>query len=251
VNTPELERRLAVVLQRHAEDAMKRTNTQERLGTLMADVERDTRRRRRIWAAATLATAAAAIAVIVSVWSVGSDRPGTTAPAQAPTAVDTATDFVQAYGSFDRDKAASYLADDAVLGSWRAENRWYEATGFTLLLDSCDKQTTSTAGTQVVCMFDYHALHSEQLGRGPYSGNVFFFTIRDGKVVTADQELEYGANGFSTQMWEPFAAWVAQAHPRDAAVMYADWPSQEEQSLTTRSIALWERHSAEYVDEKG
>jgi hypothetical protein len=251
VNTPELERRLTVVLQRHAEDAMRQTNTQEEFETLEVGMERGSRHRRRIFAGVALvAAAAAAIAVIVSVQSIGSDRPGTTPPAQAPSAVDTATAFVQAYGSYDRDRTATYLADDGVLDSLRTEYRWFEAVGFTLLLDSCEEQATLIDGTAVSCTFDYHALHSEEMGKGPYSGNVFRLTIQDGKVVRVDQELEFEGNGFSKQMWEPFAAWVARVHPKDAAVMYTDWPGQTTEALNPRSIALWKQHSSEYVDAK-
>jgi len=229
---------------------MERTTTEGRLGTAMADVERNTQRRRRILAGAALAATAAVIAVIVAVWSLADDSPETATRAQAPNAAGVATAFVDAYGSYDRGQAATYLADDAALGTWRLDNRWYEAIGLRLLLDSCAEQGTSSAGTRVECTFDFHALHSEQLGRGPYSGNVIYLTVRDSKIATADPVLEYTANGFSSQMWEPFATWVARAHPRDAATMYADWPSQDAPALTSRSIEHWEKHSADYVDEK-
>ena len=261
MNRPELEGRLAAVLQRHAEDAMKRTNTEERLQTFRADVDRDTRRRRRrILAGAALVAAAAAIAVIVSVQSVGSDRPGTTAPAQAPettapaqapAAAKIATGFVEAYGSFDRDRAATYLADDADMGSWRLLNRWYQATGFKLLLNSCTEQAPLADVTQVRCAFDYHLLHSEQLGSGPYSGNFFYLTIQDDKIVATHHTMAGNANGFETQMWQPFTGWVARHYPQDAAVMYANWPSHNVPALTPQSIALWQTHSTEYVDATG
>ena len=58
MSTSELERRLGDVLQRHAEDAMNSTNTEEQLGRLLADTERSSRRRRRTWIAGGLVVAA-------------------------------------------------------------------------------------------------------------------------------------------------------------------------------------------------
>ncbi len=53
-------------------------------------------------------------------------------------------------------------------------------------------------------------------------------------------------NGFSGQMWEPFAQWVATEHPDDVAAMYQN-ASQTEPLLTEDSIRLWARRVPEYV----
>ena len=73
-------------------------------------------------------------------------------------------------------------------------------------------------------------------------------TVFDGRIVAASLTFEYAGNGFSAEMWEPFAAWVSRTHPRDAAIMYADWPSTSEQRLTRAAISLWSEHTREYVD---
>lgn len=254
MTTSDLERRLTAVLQRHAEDAMNTTNTEERLQRLLKETERDTRRRRRGWAAGALVAAAAAGAVIVWVSGVG-DEPdtGTTPQVATATAEDEAlaTAFLDAYGSWDREEAASYVADPALVEAldpgWM---RWSEAVGFTLLVDSCEESGSSGAVTRVQCAFDYHALGSDELGLGPFSENVFSISIRDGEIVTADQELEFISNGFSKQMWEPFDAWVARTYPEDAAVMYADWPTASVESHSDRSIELWRQHTRDYVEEQ-
>jgi len=259
MTTSELERRLAALLQRHAEDAMNNTHTEEQLERLLVDAERHARRRRLGWAAAGLAAAAAAAALIAWLPGSGPREAGPALPAQETQAEQVATAFVQAYGSFDRDQAASYLADDADLSvwtdaegddRWRLGNRWQEATGYKLLLDSCEEQGISSAGTEVGCTFDYHSLGSEELGRGPYSGDTFTFTIKDGMIVAAWQHLAFETNGFSDQMWEPFARWVSEAYPKDAAVMYANWPFTSLEALTPRSFKLWREHVKDYVEEQ-
>lgn len=257
MTTSDLERRLAEVLQQHAEETMNSTRTEEQLSTLLEDAERQERRRRLGWAGGALAAAAAAAVLVV--WSTGgsSDPPETAVPAQEAPAEDVATSFVDAYASFERDTAASYLDPDAwiALGDgedWRRVNRWFEAVSFEVLAGSCEAQPSSPSGTPVRCPFDFHALGSDELGRGPYSGNVFTFTVQDGRIVAADQSLDFLGNGFSKEMWEPFSAWVAETYPKDAAVMYADWPEQSLESHTDRSIRLWAEHVRDYVQaEKG
>ena len=77
MSTSELERRLGEVLQRHAEDAMNSTNTEEELERLQDDIGRSARRRRRAWIAGGLVAVAAAAALIV--WrpdlGIGQGRP--------------------------------------------------------------------------------------------------------------------------------------------------------------------------------
>jgi hypothetical protein len=260
VTTSELERRLTAVLKQHAEDAMNSTHTEEQLEILQTDAEQERRRRRRNWAAGGLAVAAATVGLVLWASNLEGAETDTAVPAQQPSAEEVATSFLDSYASFDRAEASSYLADDAFLDiwsgpggveAWREGNRWFEAIGFKMLNESCMEQGTSSAGTQVRCTYDFHAIRSEELGRGPFSGSVFTFAIRDGEVVSADQELEFLGNGFSEQMWEPFAAWVSRTHPEDAAIMYADWPSQRLESLTPRSIELWEKQTKNYVDAQG
>jgi hypothetical protein len=70
--------------------------------------------------------------------------------------------------------------------------------------------------------------------------------VQDGAIVSLSDGLEFEHNGFSTHVWEPFAAWVTTAYPDDAAIMYTD-SSHSDHRLTDESIALWDRHSREYV----
>jgi hypothetical protein len=195
--------------------------------------------------------AAAAIAVgVLILFQPGEEAPVADEPATA-SPVEIATAFVEAYAAFDMDEAFSYLAADANLSQlggkeqMRRWNRLSEAQGFKRLLDSCEEGTSSTYGTNVRCMYDFHGIRSDEIGLGPYSGNWFDFRIREGQIVSVSGHMDL--NEFSPQMWEPFREWVAEAYPEDVAIMYTN-SSQTEERLTEESIALWEQRSREYVD---
>lgn len=257
MTTSDLERRLTAALHQHAENAMSHTRTEEQLQTLLVDAEHEVARRHRRWGTRALVAAAAAAAVVLVVWTSGLDLDRTKAVAPPASSTEVAAAFLDAYGSFDRDRAASYLAPDAYVSIWRDErgfdvwragNRWMEAVRYLLLVDSCDRMSSTLSGTtNVVCTFDYHALGSDELGRGPFANSQFNITVLDGKITAVEQQLDFESNGFSAQMWEPFATWVSEAHPRDAATMYADWPSTSDMALNGPSIRLWAQRVQEYV----
>jgi hypothetical protein len=190
---------------------------------------------------------------------------GTTAgPAEAPetSAEEVAMSFLEAYGAFDLEKATTYLAADAdiedliesvgasgvegALEEFRLLLSLLEAQGYKQKLDSCEELGSAASGTSLRCMFDFHLLRSDEIGRGPFSGSSFLLTVRDGEIVQAVKNFAIGE--FSPQMWEPFANWVSKTHPKDVAVMYDD-ESQTGVRLTEESIRLWEKRSREYVKE--
>lgn len=104
----------------------------------------------------------------------------------------------------------------------------------------------SESGVSLVCAFDMHGIKSDEIGLGPYIDNYWNLTVRDGRIDSAYQRMAYLSNGFSKQMWEPFAAWVRVEHPGDIVAMYTD-ESQEMQRVTEDSNRLWELRTAEYV----
>lgn len=209
------------------------------------------------------AFAVAAAIGIVAVVAIVVSRPSEDAvniPAGEPTAnpVQVGTSFVEAYGTFDAELAISYLAEDAAVSvvggaggvgttpeEWPLNLSWWEATGYEQTLDSCERTGSSASGTQVRCTLDYHNLRSDEIGRGPFGGSYWDITVRDGQIVLASQTCNI--DEFSTQMWEPFADWVSNNYPKDAAVMYTE--GLDDYVLTEDSIRLWEQHSKEYVKE--
>jgi hypothetical protein len=181
------------------------------------------------------------------------------ASAQPP--MEVASSFLEAHGAFDTERAITYLADDAdisqLIGSVGAQGvegtleefrllvSLLEATGYKQTLISCEEQGGSASESDVRCTSDYHNFRSDEIGRGPFSSVSFDLTVRDREVVRARQD--FGVEKFSTQMWDPFARWVSNAYPKDAAVMYEDGGGG--MRLSEESIRLWERHTRDYVEE--
>jgi hypothetical protein len=197
----------------------------------------------------------------------GAGEQNATTPASEAAAVspvkaqEVATGFVEAFGAFDADRAISYLADDAdiwplisavgvqgaegTLDEFRLLISMEQAAGSKLTLDSCEEMESSASPTEVRCTFDVHSLGSDEIGLGPYSGNYFALTVRDGEIVQASQYRNY--KSIYPQMWAPFATWVATNYPDDVEVMYEI--GGHGARLTRESIRLWERHRREYVEE--
>lgn len=214
------------------------------------------------------AFAMAAAIGVVAVVLVLANRPGgdTTTPADTQPsvnpadaeAVDVATGFLDSYGAFDVERALTYVADDADLadlGSGPTDRprlaltrmlSYLEAQGYEQIVDSC-LASTFTLDTFVTCPMDFHLIRSSEIGRGPFTGGSYEFTVRDGEIVRASVDWDY-EDDLSPQMWEPFAAWVARTHPADVKVMYLD-ESQDMYALTDESIRLWEQNSKQYVEE--
>ena len=79
----------------------------------------------------------------------------------------------------------------------------------------------------------------------PYGGSYCDFTVRDGEIAQAAKTFTIGE--FSPQVWEPFSRWVSTTYPQDAEVMYTGGHTGA--ALTEESIALWDQHTREYVEE--
>jgi hypothetical protein len=167
-------------------------------------------------------------------------------------ALDTARGFLEAFAIFAPETAASYLTADVLeaefdgLEGLRLETGFWEATGFKLLVGTCETGEVSPDGIEVRCPYDYHGIRSDEIGLGPYPGSSWSFTIKDGKIVTASNEIRFIENGFSGQMWEPFAAWVATNYPDDVEIMYTNGRTM--QRISEESNRLWEQRSKEYIE---
>jgi hypothetical protein len=74
----------------------------------------------------------------------------------------------------------------------------------------------------------------------------FELTVLEGEIVSAVLRWEFLTNGFSDEMWEPFARWVSDTYPEDAAIMYTD-DFHTRQRTTEESNQLWEQRSREYA----
>ena len=255
MTTSEIGRLLTATLQTHAEDAMNQTDTQTQLEILHRESARQ-HRPRAGWTAGGLVAAAAAVAALV--WWQATPDPADVEPAppvHAPTkAEEVATAFVEAWSEFDRPRAASYIADGVSLhigpepvtpDSWRRQNRWEQATGFTMQLDPCSD--LSRYLRQVGCAFSLHELGSEQLGRGPYGNNLFTVTVENGKVVDAKMTIDYYSSGLQNEMEDPFWKWNDAEHPDQTVLAAYDDPAATEAEINA-SLQLWEQRIQGYVD---
>jgi hypothetical protein len=188
-------------------------------------------------------------------------RSATTAhepPAASPSddaAERVALGFLEALGAFDVERASVHLAEGAAIRSIGEQDdlrlllSWLRATGYRQNLHLCRASDTSRPNIQTVhCTFDFHALRSERVGRGPFRGSSFDLVVRDGRIVRATQNWNIGT--FSPQVWEPFARWLSKAHPEDVAVTYQD-PGQSNVTLSPESIARWKVDTREYAAANG
>ena len=188
--------------------------------------------------------------------------PSTVAPdTPAAAAEQIARDFLAAYGAFDADQAMTYLTDEALAGmsgsaagantrdEFRLELALLEAQGYKQTITGCEPPADSSSRTTARCSYDFHGIRSDEMGLGPYSGNYWDLTVRDGKIVSAMNTIAFATNGFSEQVWEPFAEWVATTYPDDVMRMY-DSGSQTEFRLSEESVQLSEQRSREYVDSR-
>ena len=250
MTTSDLERRLADLLHERAEGAMTKTHTQEKLSSLLAD--RGDAQRRRRWAAGGLAAAAALVAV--AVWTGRGDVDRTEQlPGDGSEPVAIASSFIRSSYAYELDRAEGMLSTDVdmvdpeTLDKWRDQNAWYEAAGFSVTDLSCREESTSSAGTEVHCTFALRGMGSEHLGVGPYGGNTFDLTVLDGEITSVKEYWPFEENGFSDEMWEPFADWIQQTHPDDADVMYTDASLTEPRPGPT-SMGLWELRVRQYAE---
>lgn len=252
----DFERRLTDLLQERAEGAMEQTKPQEQLSSLLAEGQRDVQRRRRWIVGGAAAVAAAAVAIAVGVTQQDDEQapPSPIDPVGTPDPLSAAiaTVFIDHTYDYQLDGVVSMMSGDvaiddaASVDAWVADFAWREAAGFSLADLSCREGSTTAEGTAVRCSFTYHALGSEQLGRIPFGENTFDVVVRDSQIVRIDETLTFIENGFSDQMWEPFADWVKDRHPADVEVMYTD-PSQSGARLGPASRRLWEQRLAEWV----
>lgn len=266
MTTTDLDRRLTGLLRERAQEAMERTSTQEQLSSLLATPGLDGRQPGRRWVAAgALAAAAATVAVTAGMPNGEGDRTpsgqvDSAEPAPAPANVETvqlASTFLEAVYSHDADRAASFLSPYVQISrpgaagmvpesEWRDEIAWYAAIGATMVDHTCQAGETSTTTSEVSCTYSMHALGSDQLRRRPYGDNTLDVTIRDGLIVALEDEWHYLENGFSAEMWEPFAAWIVREHPSDVRVMYTS-SYQNLPRLTPTSLRRWEQRIAEWL----
>ena len=263
MTTPELERRLAAVLQQHAEEAMNQTDTEHQFQKLAGTTVRQKRNRRRAGAVAGLVAVAAVIALVAWVSGLvpraGDNGSPDPAGSDRVSAVDTAEAFVESYATGDQARIAPLLdgAETALWvdmygnDHWQRGLEWRKAVGAQILPGSCSVLWKSPAGTEVSCTYDFHELHSEQYGVGPFGDNTLTFTIKDGKILEVTDKAAVSTNGYWPDVWDPFVRWLKRNHSDEGKRMFPTWPDTTQfVNDTPRGLRLWRQLSQEYADER-
>jgi hypothetical protein len=265
MNTPQIERLVTAALRADAEDAMNRTSTTEQLQSLNEAAARNHRKRRGLLAAGALAAAAAVVVAVAVSWNGGDpdSAPVVEQPTEAEQAAEAeqvAVGFVDALASFDRESAATYIADGVQLtmsnildetaaDNWTLRNRWDQATGWEVTdLEGCHTSASRPPEFEVHCVYTVHQMGSDQLGRGPFGDNALDVTVRDGQIVDVTLTTAHGTNGFSDTMWGPFWAWMEETHPADEGRMAALEDPGASPARVNRSLRLWHQRVQQYVD---
>jgi hypothetical protein len=255
-----LEHRITAALHDHAEEAMSRTDTESELREMLHHGSHTIQRRNRRWAVGGL-VAAALVAAGAVLWPAGHETRSATSPTTPSTSVtpmnadeQLAHDFVSAYAAFDRRRAASFVGDDATLTlggmwgpeGWQRENRLGEALSFDTHIDGCfQTETLNPSGTEVGCLYTLDLLGLAELGRGPFPGNLFTVTVRDGTVV--DLVGSAGANDYYEVGWDPFWAWIQDQHASQVPALQEVEDPDSTQKEFGRALRLWKQVGQEYV----
>jgi hypothetical protein len=247
----DVERRLAEVLQRRADDAMDGTDTQEQLRRFLSRQDAEPPRPRRTTAMIGAALAAAAVAAAVFWGADLTDDRSEPAPVQEPggQAVRVADEFVAALDAGDAERMRALMKPgETPWVGWRVDLRVYDALSFEHLLDPCQKVRQLRTGTEVACTYALHALHSAELGRGPFDRNIVTMVVKSGRVVMASNTTDYDNNGQS-EHFDAVADWIRVHHPGDAPLLIDGNPwAMTDSKERKRWLRLWERYGQEYVD---
>jgi hypothetical protein len=253
MSTRNVEHELTTLLHRHAEDAMDSTDTRterERFReSLEVGVGGSGRNR---WAAGAAAAVAAVAAV--GVWAAGNlGDDGDVPPAGQPTGVSSdveiAQGFVDAYGDGDVVRAATYLAPGKEpFPDWEFYVERNVAWDATFLFERCEAKTETPIGTAVLCPFDLHVLHSDELGGGPFTGNTFTVYVQDGAVTQADDQMPFATNSMGAY-FDAVWGWVEQNYPADTEFLFLDEPDVPE-AQRSRWLRMWEHHLDAYLEAK-
>jgi hypothetical protein len=221
---------------------------------------------RRMFMATTLRAAAAVVIVSGLVFGGGYDAAGARSASATSTSVAAtgrataeervARRFVDAYGRFKANRALKLLTKDAIAtgaghthvgwgspDAFRSEVSLAKSWHIKQTVTSCENQGDSGKGVTVRCGFDYHALRSDEIGRGPFTDNHWDLVVRDGKITSAVAIWAVLTNGFDAQMWQPFQAWVSSAHPEDVQDLYP----VGDPVPTRERMRLWEERTREWV----
>jgi hypothetical protein len=248
MTTPGIERELTAVLQRHAEAAMSRTDTQAELKEFHDRVGGGAPRtgRGRVVTGAALAAAAAVVlgvAWFADVTGGGADQEPAQDPSGQTADERVAQQFVEALAVGDL--ARPLLAEGASLPvDLEIQFDRNEAWSIEHDVQRCDAIRGTDFGTTVVCPFDYHAYRSEELGLGPFGNNSVTLVLDDGKVRSFQTAYNWRGNG-DHELYGQIEAWMRENHSGEWK--FLDSPDVRPAEMP-RWIRLWQQRTQQYAD---
>lgn len=198
--------------------------------------------------------AAAALAVVagaaIVVWLATATGENVATP---ETPLEIAEAFIEARDEYDIDTTLALLAPDAVISDvtdnvegYRGHFERFEIVGQRTYLEECTVQSEGPP-SRVECTYTHEGDWSRALGAGPYDGSYFVFTIESGRITRVTNFFDTTA--FSPEVWEVFAAWVADNHPDDVLRLYQD-SSQSGLLTTPEALDLLRQFTEEFVAEQ-
>ena len=202
------------------------------------------------------------------------------APKARASAEEIARGFLDAYSSFDAERAMTFLTRRALDAEWgtpaklRLQLRFLQATGWRQTIldpytvahagdvpppppgsDGCEVYDFATGDNEkaapgrltVHCQYTYFGLRSDEIGRGPYYDSYWAIVVDKGRIASVEnRKPRRQLDMFDLQVGRPFRRWVSAAYPHDAAAMYQD-ADRSAWKRTEASIRLWDQHTREYV----
>ena len=87
-----------------------------------------------------------------------------------------------------------------------------EAQQYRPLFHPCEVLENTLEGVVLRCPFEVHSFGSDQIGRGPFAGNSWEITVRDGQIVAilSDSQVSESAS----PLWVEFRTWLKADTPK-------------------------------------
>jgi hypothetical protein len=252
MDTQQVERDVVAVLHRRAEDAMSHANTQEALQTFQSVAADQPPKSRRLLVVAGVAAAVVALVVGLVLWPSDPladdvlpavETPDLTSASELAVAEDVAAAFV----AHDLNLLTPHLDPDVSpsLASWAREFMRDKAWNVELRMEPCVVRESPYYMHAVQCPFSTHLLGSEEVGRGPFFDNQLSVLLKDGKVLSAETDYGWEANGIQPH-YDAVMAWVEKNNPQDAEFLLTDEQAVEPNDWP-RWSRLWHRSIADYI----
>ena len=196
---------------------------------------------------------ALAIGVLILAALILAQRPDLVKEGSRQEAVTVSERFIEAHNTRDHETARSLLADTAQISMNPArsvddlemEMAWLQATGWVMTNNGCTATNSLSEedSVHVLCSLAHENAWSRVMGQEPDTRGALTLDVVSGEITVAI--LSLAPMSFANEAVSTFEGWLAEAHPDDLEEMYLY--QEDLPALTPESIALWSRHTYEFV----